>query len=91
MYSNMTLKFLIWNNMPCMDFFFLCRIQNQFFYRLLECEIFGHHRLQNNLSQFHTNDISFIRLKGSLTYQMATLFSKEHVISGSSPDNLVCG
>ena len=27
----------------------------------------------------------------SLSYQMPTLFSKEHVISGSHPDNFVCG
>ena len=26
--------------------------------------------------------------QSSLTYQMPTLFSKEHVISGSHPDNL---
>ena len=26
-----------------------------------------------------------------LSYQIPTLFSKEHVISGSRPDNLVCG
>ena len=29
--------------------------------------------------------------QSSLTYQMPTLFSKEHVISGSHPDNLACG
>ena len=29
--------------------------------------------------------------QSSLTYQMPTLSSKEHVISGSLPDNLICG
>ena len=49
-------------------------------HRLLEDEIFGHHMLQTR----HSSDQKF-------THQMPTLFSKEHVISGSHPDNLVCG
>ena len=38
---------------------------------------------------FHTNDISVHSSQNSLTYQMLTMFSKEHVISESHPDNLV--
>ena len=66
-------------------------------HRLLKNEISGHHGyiLQNMqleiINWFHTS--AFIRPKAhSLnTYQMPTLFSKEPVISGSHPDNLVCG
>ena len=67
-------------------------------HRLPENKIFGHHMLQNNLIDikcwFHTNDTyftAFIRPKVfSCTHQISTLFSKEHVISGSHSDNLVC-
>ena len=39
----------------------------------------------------HTNDISVHLSDPKFThYQIRLLFSKEHVISGSHPDNLVC-
>ena len=43
------------------------------------------------ISWFHTNDISLHSSDPKFTHLPdATLFSKEHVISGSHPDNLVC-
>ena len=91
----MAWKILIWNNaiarflhswqdtelVPCIA-------------RLLEDEIFGHHMLQNYLKlvshQWYFSTFMH-QTQSSLTYQLPTPFSKEHVISGSYPDNLVCG
>ena len=43
------------------------------------------------ISWFHTNDISVHSSDPKFThYQMSILFSKEHVIFRSHPDNLVC-
>ena len=45
----------------------------------------------NELVSYQWYFSAFTRPKiHSLVYQMPTLFSKEHVISGSQPDNLVC-
>ena len=60
-----------------------------------EDEIFGHHMLQNSwdnkLSSFTPKVFQCIhQTQSSLTYLMSTLFSKEHVISGSHPVYLVC-
>ena len=55
---------------------------------LLKNEIFGRTQLEV-ISWFYTNDNS-VHLSDP-RYQMPMLFSKDNVISGSHPDNLVCG
>ena len=49
--------------------------------------------LEIKISWFHTSDISVHSSDQKLayTYQIPTLFSKEHVASRSHPNNLVCG
>ena len=82
-------NFLIWNN-P-IDFFILDRIQNWFLAQ--RWNLNSDTTYFKTAWDFHTSDMIFQcihQTKSSLTYQMLTLFSKEHAISGSNPDNLVC-
>ena len=88
-------KILIWNNV--IDFFILGRIQNWSFAQTSwRWNLWTPHaskQLEIKISWFYTNDISVHSSDPKFThlYQIPTLFSKKHVISGSHSDNLVCG
>ena len=85
-------KFLIWNS--AIDFFILGRIQNQSLAQTSwRWNLWTSHALKQLqiISWFHTMIFQCIhQTRSSLTYQMPTLFSEEHMIFGSHPDNLVC-
>ena len=88
---NMTWKFLIWNN--AIDFFILGRIQIQSLAQTWK--LWTPHALKQLeiISLFHTMIFQCIHQTQSKVHSLTRcqhLFSKEHSISGSHPDNLVC-